>query len=369
MQAANEPLYRSLLNDIFTFGSVMNARSTEGQEDHKFVEMIHNYSISLQKAVKVWFSIFNSETSTSENDFNHWLAKINRLYSPANYPVILSVMLATDSNQKRTEFLKAMERLLFLESLTARYYRMNPTTAKMLNIAIRINRGDSSIDDLISEINNRAKSITENEVGQKEIKEALRSRNYYNWRPTHYLLYEYNQYLQDRSKTDREKISWMTFIENENDYASIEHIYPQTARAKYWTDRFTGLTPANRDLLKNVIGNLLPLSKPKNAALSNKSFDEKSKSSKAGVGYMYGSYAENEVVALYTEWTPQAVLDRSLRILDFIEDRWGVNFGKDAEKINMLGLGFVKPATRIHPPLRASAPDKSAKPNRKASRD
>ena len=58
-------------------------------------------------------------------------------------------------------------------------------------------------------------------------------------------------------------------------------------------------------------------------------------------------------MALYKEWTPQAVLDRSLRILDFMEERWGVNFGKDSEKISMLGLGFVKPGTRIHTSKRA----------------
>ena len=108
------------------------------------------------------------------------------------------------------------------------------------------------------------------------------------------------------------------------------------------------MTASNRDLLKNVIGNLLPLSKPKNSALSNKPYPEKVGKNKTGIGFIYGSYAENEVVALYDEWTPQAVLDRSLRILDFMEDRWGINLGKDSEKIAMLGLGFVKPQARIH---------------------
>ena len=349
LQAAEEPLYRSLLDDIFTFGSVLSDRPERKEDDSSFVEKIHNYSISLQDAVKIWYHIFNPEKSDSKDNFNYWLIKINRIASTSIYPVILSIMLATKDNDTRVKALQAIERLLFLENLTTRYYRYNPVTSKMLSIAININRKLASVDDLISVINEQVRIITETAAGKKEIKESLRSRNFYTWRPTHYLLYEYNESLQYLSKTDREKINWSAFVENEVDYESIEHIYPQTAKTKYWTERFKGLTPPKRDLLKNVIGNLLPLSKPKNSSLSNKSFDEKVNSGKPGVGFLYGSYAENEVVALYTEWTPQAVLDRSLRILDFMEHRWNINLGKDSEKTELLGLDFVKPANRIHP--------------------
>lgn len=365
--AAEEPLYRDLLNDIFTFGSVINERTDGESADSESVQRIHKYSISLQEAVKVWYKIFNPTPTNSEADYNYWLMKINRISSATIYPVILSVMLATKDNEERTRALEAIERLLFLDFLTSRYYRHQPTTTKMLSISIKINRGEASVDDLIDVVRERTRNITESEVGRKEIKESLKSRNFYTWRPTHYLLYEYNQYLQKKSKTEREKIDWSAFVENEVDYQSIEHIYPQTARAKYWTDRFKGLTAANRDLLKNVIGNLLPLSKPKNSALSNKSFTEKVNGGKTGVGFIYGSYAENEVVALYNEWTPQSVLDRSLRILDFIEERWGVSFGKDSEKIEMLGLGFVKPSTRINSHPKTSSVVKVEKPKKKST--
>ena len=365
--AAEEPLYRNLLNDIFTFGSVINDRKGRKSADSESVQKIHKYSISLQEAVKVWYKIFNPTPTNSEEDYNYWLMKINRISNATIYPVILSVMLVTKDNKERAHALEAIERLLFLEFFTTRHYRYQPTTTKMLSTSIKINRGEATINDLIDIVKDRTKNVTDSEIGRKEIKESLKSRNYYSWRPTHYLLYEYNQYLQRQSKTEREKINWSTFVENEVDYQSIEHIYPRTARAKYWTDRFKGLTSANRDLLKNVIGNLLPLSKPKNSALSNHSFTEKVNGGKTGVGFIYGSYAENEVVALYEEWTPQSVLDRSLRILDFIEERWGVNFGKDSEKIEMLGLGFVKPNTRIHSPLKTSSVVKVGKPKKKAT--
>jgi hypothetical protein len=155
----------------------------------------------------------------------------------------------------------------------------------------------------------------------------------------------------------------LEYTENELDYKSIEHIYPQTARARYWIDRFTNLTASNRDVLKNVIGNLVPLSKPKNSSLSNKSFPEKvSGGSGSSVGFAYGSYAENEVVTLYDEWTPRTILDRSLHILDFVEMRWNLSFGRDSDKISMLGLNFVKPNSRIHARSIGSNDEKSTKP-------
>lgn len=350
--AAEEPLYRDLLNDIFTFDSVINDRDGEA-DDKRFVKKIYDYSISLQSAVKTWFQILNPRATNSPKDFNFWLQKINRIPSPGIYPVVLSVMLATKDNDERVRALSAIERMIFLELLTSRYYR--PSSNFLLNIALKVHGGKASVQDLTDAADSHTRRITESEIGQKEIRDTLRNRNYYTWRPTHYLLYEYNLFLQMESKTEREKIDWPTFVENEVDFQSIEHIYPQTARAKYWTDRFTGLTAANRELLKNVIGNLLPLSKPKNSALSNKSFPEKARGTKPSSGFVYGSYAENEVVALYDEWTPQAVLDRSLRILDFMEIRWGLNFGKDADKIDMLGLRFVKPCARLTQPLKRQA--------------
>ena len=363
VRAAEEPLYRDLLNDIFTFGSILNNRKSEGGSDSSTVERIHQYSVSLQEAVKLWYQIFNPAQTNDESNYNYWLGKINRISTHTIYPVVLSVMLATKDNTVRTNALSAIERLLFLDFLTTRYYRFQPTTMHMLNTAIKINRGEATVQNLIDVVNERTSQILESEGGQKEIKESLKSRNFYTWRPTHYLLYEYNLFLQKKSKTERDKIDWDTFIENETDYESIEHIYPQTARGKYWTERFKGLTPANRDLLKNVVGNLLPLSRPKNSSLSNKSFPEKVGGTKTGVGFIYGSYAENEVVALYDEWTPRSVLDRSLRILDFMEERWGIDFGKDSEKISMLGLGFIKPATRINAPKKVATrgASKSAK--------
>lgn len=349
MEAIQEPHYRSLLNDIFTFGSIAELRQREMSADSVIMERIHKYSISLQEAVKVWFNIFNPDPTNDKSDHNFWLSRINRIASPSIYPVLLSIMLSTRNNESRATAFKAIERALFVARLSTGYWRFESVGSTILSLAIRLHKREISLNDLVRAIESEADRTTKSDYGRKQIKEAMRNRNYYTWRAVHYLLYEYNFELQLRSKTSREKIEWDKFVEHEQDYKSVEHIYPQTARGSYWRDRFSGLTAAKRDSLKNVIGNLLPLSKPKNSSLSNASFTEKINGRTAGVGYANGSYAEIEVTQKYNEWTPAAIVDRSLTILDFIESRWRLNLGSDTEKIEMIGLSFVKPFQRQTP--------------------
>jgi uncharacterized protein with ParB-like and HNH nuclease domain len=362
-QAANEPVYKNLLNDIFTFSSILEDRKDSANADIEAVKRIHDYSISLQDAVKMWYHIFNPEPCLDPENYNFWLAKINRISAPSTYPILLAVMLSTSSNDKRTDAFKTLERSLFIDRLSTGYRRYDPTTVKTLSAAIRLVNGEIEVDEFIESLKSDADYTANSKYHQKEIRDAMKRKNYYSWRATHYLLYEYNLHLQLESKTSREKIIWDSFVEQETDYASIEHIYPQTARAKYWTERFKGLTSAKRDLLKNVIGNLVPLSKPKNSSLSNKAFPEKVSSDTSKVGFAYGSYAENEIATQYKDWTPQAILDRSLHLLDFVENRWGITFGRESEKIEMLGLGFVKPSIRIHPRRIGSSDTKASSSN------
>jgi hypothetical protein len=59
------------------------------------------------------------------------------------------------------------------------------------------------------------------------------------------------------------------------------------------------------------------------------------------VGYRYGCYAENEVASC-NEWTPKEILRRGLKLLSFMEKRWGPELGDEKQKKRMLGLDFIK---------------------------
>lgn len=276
-------------------------------------------------------------------------------------------MLSTSDGYKRREAFRVLERLLFVDKIASGIYRYETLHLGVLSYAIKLYRREISVDTLITEIEVETTRLLASDWAKKQMKEALRSRNYYSWHGIKYFLYEYNMQIQLGSKTSREKIDWEVFAEKEEDYSSVEHIYPQKAQILYWRERFKGLSHPQREVLRNVVGNLLPLSKPKNASLSNASYPDKVKGKTASVGYAYGSYAENEVVTLYNDWTPQAVMDRSLRMLDFMEMRWGLSLGKDSEKLEILGLNFVRPDVRMHPRIYFSQEVSAAKTAAKRS--
>lgn len=166
------------------------------------------------------------------------------------------------------------------------------------------------------------------------------SRGYYGWRFIRYFLFEYEMFLQSQSKVEREKIDWNIFIhENyENDFSSVEHIYPQKAHDQYWITRFSKFSQSHKNALRNSLGNLLALSKPKNSSLGNKPFNEKRDA--ITTGYRFGSYSENEV-ALCDEWSEKEILERGIKMLNFLEKRWSIKIGNEEQKIKALGLDFL----------------------------
>jgi hypothetical protein len=64
-----------------------------------------------------------------------------------------------------------------------------------------------------------------------------------------------------------------------------------------------------------------------------------------GIGYRYGSYAENEVSKL-PEWTPQAIFERGLSLLEFMEERWQIHLGDRAARTALLNLEFMEETKR-----------------------
>jgi len=86
---------------------------------------------------------------------------------------------------------------------------------------------------------------------------------------------------------------------------------------------------------------LLPLSKAKNSSLQNKCFIEKIGNDSNTVGYRYGSYSENEITS-NTNWTALEILERGIKLLTFMEERWNFKIGNRPEKIKFLNLEFIE---------------------------
>ena len=133
-------------------------------------------------------------------------------------------------------------------------------------------------------------------------------------------------------------MNWDLFENNQKDKISIEHIYPQSPKDKYWTDRF--VTDGDK-ALTHSLGNLLLLSVAKNSGEQNYSFEKKKKTERnekgevTHNGYDTGSYSEI-YVSQKEDWTPKRIIDRGKELLTFFLEHWKIDYTFSEEEINKL---------------------------------
>ena len=328
---------RFLLDEVFTS---RNLQPVAGPSDRKLTTGgIYEYAHDLKRRVQMFYKIHNPDDSAFSGEVKVALARLNRLEWGAALPLAL---IACDLSKKGSEFadlLHKLERYIFVQYMR-RYRSLEEFDLNELAIGIKV--GAESVASAAAKIHaytDRYASKIEHPTG---FADADARRGYYGWKYLRYFLFEYEQSLKAQSRSNRDKVSWDDFASEdyEEDYFTVEHVYPQKPKNEYWTVRFKSLTSRQRAALRNSLGNLVALSRPKNSALGNRSFTEKRDGKDDLPGYRVGSYSEIEV-ARAKEWTPKAILERGLRMLSFLEKRWGINLGDRASKARVLGLEFL----------------------------
>ena len=318
---------------------------------------IKDYIDSLSKSVKSWFYLFNPQFSPYEFETKEWLHKLNRIGMTAFSPLIMASMNKCDQDEF-LPLLKAAERFIFLVfKLSQRPSNTKNSHFYRLANKFYFGRDEMTIQSVISEVNR----MTSGESGEGDeyeyhgwfdidkfhnyIKDQYeKGYGFYSWNGLRYFLYEYELDLQEKA-VGANKLNWSNF----NGANTIEHIYPQTPKDKCWTTIFDRYTKKQKNIILNSLGNLVPLAKSKNSELQNKCFDFKVKhENKKGneVGFFNGSYSEIEVAGYSPDWTPQKILKRGEKMLEFLERRWCVDFDEcgedDIDKAAFLGLKFLQ---------------------------
>jgi hypothetical protein len=174
---------------------------------------------------------------------------------------------------------------------------------------------------------------------------AEKNEGYYSWGGLRYFLYEYELHLQEKANNNQ-KVSWTDFNKRKKE-DTIEHIYPQTPKDNCWKEAFKDNNKKQRKYLLHSLGNLLLLAHSKNSELQNKCFDFKRKHKNTNgnlVGYFNGSYSEIEVSS-YSQWTAEEIIERGIKMLEFMEDRWKfsdshLKRGWGMDKKLLLNVGF-----------------------------
>ncbi len=326
-----------LLDDYFTTKKIIDRgiRLTD----------IENYVTSIQKSVQKWFEIkfpFHS-SSTLDNRLKEWVDKINRLDYPPFIPNIMAVLLSSPTTEDLLKLLKAMDRYVFL---VFKIYQSRKHMGRnyFYGLAHDVYNKKTDIYDLRGIIGRRTEEDTKEydlKLFSKYLNEILLNvtdkKGYYAWNGIHYFLYEYELFLQGK---EEQKIIYEKIKRD-----SVEHIYPQKPTADCWVKPFEKFRNERKVKLKNSLGNLLLLSIKKNAQLQNNCFDYKKRHKATGrvdefKGYFNGSHSEI-AVNVYSEWTSKEILERGIKMLDFLEKRWEVNLGNFDQKKKLLFLDFL----------------------------
>jgi len=327
-----------LLEKIFSLKS-LNSKNNDGPSKIE----IHEYVNSLKRAVEIWYAINNPKDSKFDNDVIIYLDKINRLdYSPGVQSLILAFFLTNTDKDIILQFLIYLEKRLFIAVfLNIRIYSLSKKDEENFNfLKIAKDLFQKKITSL--EI---TKVLSHNILNEEfvktwfpQAKRYYQKNGYYQWAGIRYFLFEYEMELQNKSKTKRQKLFWPEFTEQKEDYYTIEHIYPQRPRSDEWVENFKSYSPSEKTILRHSIGNLLPLSQAKNSSFNNKSFKMKKETEGSIVGFKYGSYSEIEV-SNYDSWNAYNILERGVKLLEFLEMKWGIQLGSD--KKEWLGLKGV----------------------------
>ena len=340
-----------LLNTKFTAKNAL-------KKDLHFNE-VKEYIDSLSKSVKSWYFLHNPQESEYSDETKEWIQKLNRLGMSAFPPLLMASM----AKCKESEFLpliKSAEKFIFLVfKLTQRPSNTKNSHFYRLANSFFWGKDGTTIESAVKDIEWKTVGEDDNDYYgwfdldkfYKEIKDQHeKGHGFYSWNGLRYFLFEYELNLQENA-TGNVKLKWSDFNKRKKE-DTIEHIYPQTPRDKCWTSVFNTYSKKERKVLLNSLGNLVPLAQAKNSELQNKCFDFKKKhENKKGnqVGFFNGSYSEIEV-STYENWTPKEILVRGIKMLEFLEKRWGIDFLEDGwgddegngyEKDTFMRLNFV----------------------------
>jgi len=338
-----------LLHEKFTAKAVIKGE-LELQELKEYID-------SLSKSVKAWFYLYNVSYSSYNEETKEWIQKLDRLGMGAFPPLFMAAMTKEKNEENLVDLFKAAEKFIFLvfrlsqrpsNTKNSHFYRL----ANMYYFdQDHWGQGPTDIDKVIGNINwhTEGHNSEDEYVGwfdlwkfESYIKElAQKEEGYYSWNGLRYFLYEYELYLTDKGKGNT-KVTWTDFNKRKKE-DTIEHIYPQTPKDECWKEAFKDNDKKQKKALLNSLGNLLLLSQSKNSELQNKCFDfkKKHKNGKGDeVGFFNGSYSEISV-ASYKDWTANEIKERGLKMLDFLEERWGIDIADwEIEKIDLLNLNF-----------------------------
>lgn len=308
---------------------------------------ISDYVKSLQTAAVHWYNSFNPINNQDLSpEEGRWLDRLNRIGIAYFRPLVVASYIRKDiTPDRRVQLFAEIERFIFIAFRMGRA-QSNYRNSEFYRLTKQLCNGDITVDEICNALKDRIEDwlspATAFDIQPFKLYISKHFKNgggFYQWNGLHYFLFEYE--YEKVMENGNQKIDWLMFVKSEKDKVSIEHIYPQTPDNDYWKRSFAGYSNEQKKYLTGSLGNLLPLSQSKNSSIQNDSFpDKKSPKNKTHNGYSDGSHSEIEV-AKNENWNAEQILDRGLKLLEFMEKRWNINFWSEDNKKELLFLDFM----------------------------
>ena len=309
---------------------------------------IMDYVNSLNEAAEFWYYTFYPEKCTSISDEEQvWLDKLNRIGLGYFRPMIAVSLIPRlgYTKEERLAFYKATERFIFINFRMA-MYQSSYKSSDYYRKTREVYTGNLTLAEVTDDLNTTTDGNATDAVRvylTRMNRRFISADGFYSWRDLRYFLYEYEYSLATKYKL--EKLSWGLLTKVVKDRITVEHILPQTPTKLYWRNNFRQYNDAEIKLLSSSLGNMLPLSQSINSSLQNDSFDDKK-----ARGYTNGCHCEVEISKEQT-WDAQHIYDRGIKLLRFMESRWGFEFESIDQMEELLHIGFVKDGRAIPPEI------------------
>lgn len=297
-------------------------------------EQMLDYVQSLARSAEKWFEInFPAHPASSLSEsLRSWAERINELRPQSFFrPIIMALLLSNYAEQDKANLLRAIERHEFLVFALAES-RATANRVHFWRQANRFFQDDVLLGMLIDDIRNKASRFYSQTKSKANVERLFTNgtgddRGFPEWLYLKYFLFEYEEFRRG----DRKVVAC-------RQTCSTERIYPKRLeRGGSWDRHYEVYSPDQRSKLCNSIGNQMLLARRWTVQESEfDSFADKKRHLKPGAvneetGYFNGSYSEREV-AEYEVWRHKEILERGVKLLGFMAERWEIPLAEDFRK-------------------------------------
>ncbi len=301
---------------------------------HKeLLDRLHSYASGLREACTCFCDVYQPYSPGAFQSFGgdqnikeelaEWTAKLVRMDVVVPF---LPILFATrtrwpDDPGKYLQILRLCEIYAF-RVYRVKQYRSDAGQATLFRLGHGLARKSESFDGAIGRLKRQIVKLSKVDEFRSWISgENEQIRSAYSWNGLRYFLYEYETTLA-RSYKDKPDVPWDKW-NRRGPYRTIEHILPQSIDDQpSWQARFG----EKHERYVHDLGNLtLTLW---NSHYGNKPFcAKKGQVDAKEPKYCYAKspfYAEREL-ALWDDWTPDAIEERQSKLLNWAKDRWEVD--------------------------------------------